>query len=131
MTSNARPTAPRGLDTAGKRLWKSIVDDLPDHLELTARELVILTTAARQADTNAALERAITTDGVIVAGSKDQKRLNACVTELRQGRIAVSHLLGQIDLSDSSSERTAASRRAKNAADIRWAQHAGRRARRG
>jgi hypothetical protein len=69
---------------------------------------------------------------VRVAGSQGQPRLNAMVTELRQGRIAFERLLGSLALPGDEEERTmtAAQKRAQAAADSRWAR-AGKRRRRG
>ncbi len=87
------------------------------------RELALLALAARQADDVAALEVALAAGGVIVAGSKGQARLNGVVTELRQGRIALAKLLGDLALpgEDDGVARTAKSERAQRAANTRWA----------
>jgi hypothetical protein len=44
------PPTPKGLSTAGKALWKSILGDLEDDWVLDARELYLLERAARCAD---------------------------------------------------------------------------------
>lgn len=87
---------PSKLGAAGKALWHDIADDMPDGLEFDQRELAVLATAARQADTIASLERAIKRDGVMIVGAAGQRRLNAAVTELRQGRVALARLLGEL-----------------------------------
>lgn len=127
----AAERAPKGLAAAGRRLWHAIVGDLPDGWELDARELVILEAAARQADSNAALERAITEAGVTVEGSQGQPRLNAMVTELRQGRIALEKLLSSLALPGDEGTETAQQRRSRAAAEARWGATAARRRRRG
>jgi hypothetical protein len=64
---------------------------------------------------------AIAEDGLIVAGSAGQRRLNAAATELRQGRVAVGKLLGEIALpSDDGRVATARQKRARHAAETRW-----------
>ena len=129
MTADLRPSPPSGLNAAGRRLWDAILNDLAEGLELDARELVILAAACRQADTNSALERSIRRHGVTVGGSKGQQRLNAAVTELRQGRLALARLLGDVDLAESSpAVQSPGSRRAQKASHVRWAEHRARRA---
>lgn len=76
-----------------------------------------------------ALERAVAADGVMIDGAAGQRRLNAAVTELRQGRIALARLLGELDVpSDEGKPVSAASQRASRAAAARWAEHAARKA---
>lgn len=127
------PRAPAGLKAAGRRVWTSILGGIAEGYELDERELLVLEVAARQADQNRALEDALAEAGVVVRGSAGQPRLNAVATELRQGRIALDKLLGSIGLPDEDAgERlTERGRRAKHAADSRWAAHRQREARRG
>lgn len=125
MTDRPVPRAPEGLEPAGRALWRAVHEDLGDDFELDAREVAILRDACRQADTNAALARAIKRDGVTVEGSQGQTRLNAAVTELRQGRLALARLLGDIELpAGDQAPQTAQSRRAQHAARARWADQA-------
>lgn len=126
--SDARPAPPPGLASAGKRLWRAIVGDLAAGLELDERELAILAAAGRQADAVAALERSIARDGHMLRGAAGQRRLNAAVTEARQGRVALARLLGELDLADAAqAPQTASSQRARKAANVRWASHNARR----
>jgi len=121
MTAKTLPRPPARLNSAGKSLWRSILADLPEHLELDARELATLATACAQADTNAALERTLKRDGLTVAGARGQPRLNAAVGELRQGRLALGRLLAAVDLGTGQGfSETPASRRGKRAAEARW-----------
>jgi len=131
MSDRTPPKTPEGLSAAGRRLWAAILADLPSELELEARELVVLEAAARQADVIASLERAVRRDGLMIRGASKQRRLNAAVAEIRQGRIAVARLLGELDLAGESVPQTAASQRARRAANVRWAEHARRAATRG
>lgn len=112
--------APAGLKSAGRAVWNSILEDLVE-FELDARELLVLEAAARQADTNRALESALKDDGMIVEGSQGQRRLNAAVTELRQGRVALERLLASLALPNEEGKiLTAAQKRAQAAAEARW-----------
>ena len=95
---------------------------LPPDWEYDQRELAILEAAARQGDDNAALQRAIKRDGATVTGSIGQRKLNPAMAELRQGRLALSRLLGELSLPDEASEKgqTAAGQRGLRAAKVRW-----------
>jgi phage terminase small subunit len=122
MTKPARPEPPESLESAGKRAWKALLSDLPDDWELTARETELLRNACRQADLVADLEAALEQEGVIVVGAAGQRRLNAVATELRQSRIALARLLGEIPIPDDDGEKptTNASQRGQKAAQARW-----------
>ena len=117
------PEPPAGLATAGKALWRRILK----RYDLDRYELEILTLACRQVDDVARLEQLIA-KGLIVTGSKGQPRLSAAVTEVRQSRLAVARLLGQIAIpvgfdDDGPEERpvsSAASERGRRAARARW-----------
>src|SRR5437870_5362254 len=79
-------TAPKGLGTTVRALWRSVANGLPEGWELDERERAILTLAARQADDLARLETAITRDGAMTTGSAGQPVVNAAITEARQAR---------------------------------------------
>ena len=92
--------APSGLGRAGKRLWRTIKGDF----ELDSRQLLVLEQAARQADALAELEDEVARSGVVASGSRGQLRLSQAVVELRQGRIALSRLLGELSLPEKTEE---------------------------
>jgi phage terminase small subunit len=118
---------PSGLEASGRALWRTVIADVPADWELDARDLAVLEAACRQADDVAALEAAVARDGVTVVGAAGQARLNAAVTELRQARLALARLLGQVDFPDEGGRPvTEASRRAQHAANTRWAAQAAR-----
>lgn len=123
--------APAGLASAGRAVWRKIVTDLGDDWELDGRELLVLEAACRQADLNAELEEALAREGVSVADAQGQQRLNATVTELRQGRIAFERLLGSLALPSDGAPMTAGQRRAQAAASARWLREGKRGRRRG
>src|SRR4051794_27718660 len=119
---------PRGLGASGRALWRTVIADVPGDWQLDARDLAVLEAACRQADDVAELEAAVSRDGVMLEGAAGQRRLNGAVTELRQGRLALGRLLGQVDLPDEERRPvTEASRRAQRAANTRWAARAARR----
>lgn len=120
---------PDGLRDAGRALWVAILDDLDavpadddgGRWMLDAREVEVLTQACRQADVVAALDELLDTDGLVVPGSTGQPRLSAVVTEVRQARLALAKLLGELALpGDDGQPATAAQRRARAAAQARW-----------
>ena len=114
MTTKAQ-RAPRNLDTAGRRLWQSVVADY----ELDARELATLAAACKQADQNAQLEALLEAQGLVTEGSNGQPRLSAVVTEVRQGRLALGRLLDGLTLPDVGNPRL--SRNQSRKATKRWA----------
>lgn len=117
MTEKAKPRVPSGVGTVGRALWRRLVAvyDFEEH------ELAVLEVACRQLDDVAALEAVIARDGMVVAGSQGQPRLNAAVAEVRQGRLALGKLLGLLALPDEAERPlTAASRTAQKAANARW-----------
>lgn len=111
---------PDGLGPAGLNVWQTVLDDLAeqagngDSWELDGRERLVLTAAARQADLVADLEAAIDRDGLVIEGSRGQSRMNSCATELRQSRLALARLLGELALPDETGvARTSRQRRAQ------------------
>lgn len=115
---------PTGLANAGKKLWRQMRDALPEGWVFDERELAILERACRQADDLALLEAAIRREGVTATGSQGQRVLSPLVPEARQARLSISRLLGELALPVESEAKplTAAGRRAKRAADARWAE---------
>lgn len=96
-----RPRMPSGFGSAGRALWKSVIDEF----DFGATELAVLTAACRQADDIVLLEAAIAADGVTVIGSQGQGRLNAAFTEVRQSRLALTKMLGALALPDLDDDR--------------------------
>lgn len=110
-----------GLGQAGKGLCEAVVADLPDGWELDERERVLLNLAGRQADDLARLERVIAKKGAMALGSTGQPVVHPAVAEARQARLAISKLIGELELPDEEEKpSTSASKRAKKAADARW-----------
>ena len=109
------------LGPRGRSLWQTIVKGLPAGWELDERELLLLWLAARQADVVQRLEVAVKRDGEMVTGSQAQPVLHPAVGEARQGRLAVSRLLGDIEMPGAEAEpRTVAGVRGQRAARARW-----------
>lgn len=118
-----RPAAPKGLDTAGKALWRSIHADLDRSWELDARELHLLARAARCADELADLDAAVDRDGVTAVGSRGQPVVHPALAEARQLRLVQLRLLGAIEMADPQAAIRSATPRqaqARKAAQARW-----------
>jgi hypothetical protein len=98
-------------------LVESIREGLPPGVELDEREEALLDLAARQAHDIGLAEADIETRGYLVKGARDQDVINPSVSEVRQGRIALGKLLGQLDLPESTRD---AVRNARTAAEARW-----------
>jgi len=116
-------TAPKGLGTAGRALWRKIASSLPDGWELEEREEAILRLAARQADDLSRLESAISKDGAMALGSAGQPVVNPAIIEARQSRLAIGRLLGQLALPDDDAaggSSASASETGRKAANARW-----------
>lgn len=88
---------PRGLGSSGRTLWRSILDDVPEGLELTAGELHGLTTACRMVDRADELDRRVG-DELIVDGSTGQPSVHPAVREARQHRASAAAIVQRIKL---------------------------------
>jgi len=82
------PAAPPGLGTAGKRLWRAVLEPF----ELDDHELELLRQAAYVADMCARLQEVVAKEGPLVDG-KDGQRAHPGLTELRQQRILLTRLI--------------------------------------
>jgi uncharacterized protein with von Willebrand factor type A (vWA) domain len=102
---------------AGTELIEAICTGLPQGIELDEREQALLDLAARQARDVAACEADIAERGYLVPGSRGHKMVNPSISEVRQSRLALGKLLGQLDLPESTRD---AVRSARNAAEARW-----------
>lgn len=120
-------TSPEGLDSAGRELWGAIHRQLPPVAEeeppweLSEREVALLTLACHQIDDLARLEVVIEKEGPMAVGSAGQPTVHPAVQEARQGRLAISRLLGGLQLPDDDVRpQTSASVRGRDAARARW-----------
>lgn len=116
--SGTKPRSPAGMTPAGRALWKS----LTGAYEFDQREAAILAAACRQADDIGRLEALLAVQGLVTVGAAGQPRLSAVLAELRQGRLALAKLLDSLRIPDDSGKvETQSSRRARHAAETRWA----------
>ena len=128
MSEDAKttPKAPRGIGTAGRKLWNDIVKDY----DLRADELRVLAKACALEDHIAALQKGLEKAPLTVTGSQGQEVINHLYTEIRQQMSTQATLLRQLKLADadeeaaqSSGERTGPMSReesARKAAKARW-----------
>src|SRR5690606_5144108 len=82
MSEDAKttPKAPRGIGTAGRKLWNDIVKDY----DLRADELRVLAKACALEDHIAALQKGLEKAPLTVTGSQGQEVINPLYTEIRQ-----------------------------------------------
>ena len=107
MTAAKAPKPQRKLGTSGTRIWT----DITREYDLDVAELIVLETAAHQADDIARLEALLESEGEIQVGSNGQPKLSSVFGELRQSR-----------LPDTSTgvALSPASKRAQKAGQARW-----------
>lgn len=121
MTENpSKPRVPRGLGSAGKDLWRSLLGDVAPGFALDQREMHLLEEACRSADHLADLEAVLAAEGVMATGSAGQVTAHPALIEARQQRVVLVRLLTQIDFGAESGEESLATRRASHAAQSRW-----------
>jgi hypothetical protein len=102
-----------GSESAPVALVEEIRKSLPPGHEWTERELALLDLAARQAADIERLEADIANVGVRAASG----RLNQAFGEVRQGRVALARILGQVDIPE---DVKPASLHGRKAAEARW-----------
>jgi hypothetical protein len=85
---------------------------LPSSHEFDERDLTLLDLAERQAADIDRLEADIAERGVRVG-----ERLNNAIPEVRQSRVALARILGQVDIPEAGTTR---SQRARRVANARW-----------
>jgi hypothetical protein len=108
---------PRGLGTAGKRLWASVTADY----ELDPVEVEVLREAANTLDELDTINRALRDAPATVSGSKGQPVTNPLFAEARAHRLVLNKLLGSLDLPDGEEQPESwTTVRARAAAQARW-----------
>jgi hypothetical protein len=104
---------------AGELLRQDLDAALLPEQEWEEREAALLVLASRQADDIEKLEAVLAMEGPTVVGSTGQSRLNPAFAELRQSRLALARILGDIRMPD---EGVGSSRNIKKvrSAQRRW-----------
>jgi hypothetical protein len=95
------PKPPRGLNVAGRTLWKSILDDF----ELSEHERSLLHQACRTVDSLDALQGLLDVEG-LTSESSQGVRIHPALAELRQQRITLAKLFAALHLPKGEDERT-------------------------
>jgi hypothetical protein len=110
---------PAGLDAAGKRLWKSVVDvfDLTDE----PHKVQVLTQACRVADIIAELDEHAAEAPLTVKGSQGQPVIQPTLSEARFQRALLAQLLGRLGLPDNDADEAEVERKARRSAAGRTA----------
>jgi hypothetical protein len=91
VTDGSPPRPPRGLKTAGRRLW----NDIQGKYELEEHETALLTEMCRTADRLEALNAVVHAEGVI---DQDTGRAHPAAVEARQLGIAFARLSAALRL---------------------------------
>ncbi len=78
------PAPPRGAQAAGRRLWRSVLEEF----ELAEHELALLRQAVYVADVCDQLQRRVEADGPLLG-----ERTHPALVELRQQRILLARLV--------------------------------------
>jgi hypothetical protein len=83
------PKPPNGAGTAGKRLWRAVLDAY----ELDEHELSLLRQAVRCADLCDQLQAVVDEQGPMVTTRLGEVKAHPAVVELRQQRITLARLI--------------------------------------
>lgn len=118
-----KPKTPRNLGTAGRDLWKAVIEHEPPY-ELRPDEINTLANACREADLIDQLQKAQETAPLVTKGSMGQEVISPFISELRQHRTVLSNLLKSLHLPDSpggsNKQATYNSEMARKAAAAKW-----------
>ena len=117
------PKPPAGLKADGRRLWVSVLKDAAGQgVELDAREVAFLGSAASIADRIAALESELAGADLIVKGVAGQPVSHPHIAEIRMHRQVFAQTLARIrtDAPAESASDSGGSNRFRDAALARW-----------
>lgn len=87
------PSTPRGLGTAGRKLWDSSTTEF----EWAMHELAMLEEACRTRDRIVQLDKQVADDGLMLASSQGS-RVHPGVAEARQQRLTLARLLATLGI---------------------------------
>jgi hypothetical protein len=126
MSASKPPAAPRGLGSAGKRLWRGVFRAQPDgsRLELRADELALLAEACHLVDDVEAIRTALDGEPLTVAGSMGQQVAHPLRSELHRTVATLDRLLRTLSLPDeqggAATSASSASWAGRNLVRHRW-----------
>ena len=121
-------TQPFGPD--GQEFW----DEMMEAYAFRADEKRLLRDACHEVDLIERLESRLRHTSLLVKGSRQQVKLSAIVSEIRQHRLTLASLLRQLHLDDTEkgatgdTPQTSAQEQGRAAANARWERSRGRRA---
>ena len=98
MSEQKKPRMPRGLGSAGQRLWRTTLGEFA--LEAEPHKVEILTQACRVVDKIAELEKAQAGQPLTVLGSARQITIHPLIAEVRFQQGLLAQLLGKLGLPD-------------------------------
>ncbi|MCA1007015.1 hypothetical protein LCL87_14920 [Rhodococcus hoagii] len=93
-----KPRMPRGLGGAGRRLWKSTLDEF--ELDTEPHKIEILTQACKVTDKISELDAAQKGQPPTTRGSTQQLVIHPLISEVRFQRGLLAQLLGKLGLPD-------------------------------
>ncbi len=93
-----RPRKPRGLGTAGSRLWDATIDEFM--MDDNPPKLALLEHACRVSDVVAKLEKASAKEPLVVRGSAGQLVSHPNISECRAQRSLLMNLLSKLNFDD-------------------------------
>jgi hypothetical protein len=116
-------TVPRGLQREGAALYRRILADVPEGMELDAAELETVKRAAQLADLAAEVQADLRQRGLWVIGSTGREMLNPEVARIAQLNNAITAMLARVKLSPREGTRHLSKRQRdqlKDARRARW-----------
>lgn len=118
MTEKKKPSVPRELGPAGRRLWRSVLEEF----ELGPDELAALREAGHVSDELERLREAVAAAPLTTVGSTGQVVAHPLLEQVRRHRELLGKLLERLALpaGDEDQGLTPAQRRAQRAAQQRW-----------
>lgn len=93
----SKPRMPRGLGTAGQKLWHGVVEEFD--LAGEPHKLRILEDACKTADVIKRLDDAAAKQPLTVLGSQKQQVINPCIAQAQTSRMQLAQLLGRLNFS--------------------------------
>ena len=118
------PRAPKGLKTAGRRLWTSVLTDY--WMDSESHKLALLEQACRVSDRIAELQEAMDGLPLTVPGPGRQIQIHPILDQIRHQQGLFVSLIRSLGLPDGDEDEQEAERRerrsqqARNAANTRW-----------
>ena len=92
------PRTPKGLEAAGKRLFREVAGDLHPSLEFDAKDVQTLERAAVLADLVELLRADVRERGVVVEGSTGRMMTNPSVAKIGDLQMKIAQMLAKVQL---------------------------------